>query len=1025
MGIEVWANTANNNGTVDSSINIAEGCPPSGINNAIRQVMADVRTQLENSEWFNYGLTISYVSNTQYSVPGNLTSVYKTNRRIQAVGTLTGTIYGTITASTYTGSATTVTVQWDNTYATGMQNETLTIYHGIISSVSLPPAYSGSGYDQTFTGDGVTTSFTLTTPPVSNTNLTTVVVGGVKQQVSSYAINGTTLSFTQAPPAGTVIEIQYVAVSATGVPSASSVTTSTLTPNLSLSGLTVLGVDQANNIIINGSSSGSSPTITANGTDTNVGIISKSKGTGLLTFGSTNGTALSISAPTASTVNGLSIAGSPTGSAVVVSTLGSDANINLNHITSGYGSHNFYSNATTQLLSLVGTTSAVNYLNISAASTGLNPTISATGTDTNISLSLNPKGTGVVAIGSYATVTTPSYPDNTTKVASTAYVTNAIAAVGTTLISSIVVNVTSSYSVTNGNKYNNLVVKGSYTVTLPQSSTLVNGWYANIEAQGGVVTLAPYGTDNINSNGASTSVVLPQGTSTQVTTDAAGNWWFTVGNASTNSANPVVRQTVLIGDNANGNASFINTGTGLTPAYTASTQPLTITYANGFGQAGPVDYIARLSSGGNTATCSTNVLNYIYTNYVNPTSATWGNTLAPVQYGATYNKVQQVLLQLNNNGLDDNGNAWSWAGTASYSNTSPKIAGTYYATFNGTNQGISTTSVNSISTFGNGGWTVEGYFNMSTTGTVLAPIFGVTNASGFGLIVDAVASTNYLELRASSSGSSSDILNLTSSVALTTGAWHHIACVNDPVSGYIYVYLDGVMIPSASGITSGKTICPVTSMFVGGGNCLGTTRYFTGSAQCVSFRPYCAYPSGTTFTPFTAAPSITTTGYASDWFDTTNQVLKTVSSASTTAGVNPSFTSNLRTYVGEAAAGASTISSVNNYPFNISGKNGAAFVKEWGYANQSWQNVSASRAFGTTYYNPTNRPILVSLGVADATVATFNLTVNGVVASSASINNYANGNQIMPLTAIVPPGGNYIVTASVGTGLINTWAELR
>ena len=73
-----------------------------------------------------------------------------------------------------------------------------------------------------------------------------------------------------------------------------------------------------------------------------------------------------------------------------------------------------------------------------------------------------------------------------------------------TLINSLVTNVTSAYSVTNGNKYNNLVVKGTYTVTLPQASTLVNGWYINLEAQGGVVTLTPYAGDNINSNGAST-----------------------------------------------------------------------------------------------------------------------------------------------------------------------------------------------------------------------------------------------------------------------------------------------------------------------------------------------------------------------------------------------------------------------------------------------------------------------------------------------------------------------------------------
>ena len=37
-------NTNPDQNTTISGINIAEGCPPSGINNAIRQLMADIRT---------------------------------------------------------------------------------------------------------------------------------------------------------------------------------------------------------------------------------------------------------------------------------------------------------------------------------------------------------------------------------------------------------------------------------------------------------------------------------------------------------------------------------------------------------------------------------------------------------------------------------------------------------------------------------------------------------------------------------------------------------------------------------------------------------------------------------------------------------------------------------------------------------------------------------------------------------------------------------------------------------------------
>ena len=43
MGLFDWSTDANSNTGIDS-VNIAENCPPGGINNAIRAVMANVRT---------------------------------------------------------------------------------------------------------------------------------------------------------------------------------------------------------------------------------------------------------------------------------------------------------------------------------------------------------------------------------------------------------------------------------------------------------------------------------------------------------------------------------------------------------------------------------------------------------------------------------------------------------------------------------------------------------------------------------------------------------------------------------------------------------------------------------------------------------------------------------------------------------------------------------------------------------------------------------------------------------------------
>lgn len=47
MAVQDWA-TAPASNTSISGININEGCGPSGINNAIRQVMADVRVMYDN-----------------------------------------------------------------------------------------------------------------------------------------------------------------------------------------------------------------------------------------------------------------------------------------------------------------------------------------------------------------------------------------------------------------------------------------------------------------------------------------------------------------------------------------------------------------------------------------------------------------------------------------------------------------------------------------------------------------------------------------------------------------------------------------------------------------------------------------------------------------------------------------------------------------------------------------------------------------------------------------------------------------
>jgi hypothetical protein len=69
----------------------------------------------------------------------------------------------------------------------------------------------------TFSGNGSTTAFTMTVAP-ANTSSIIVAVTGVLQDPSTYAVSGTTLTFSAAPPTGTSnISVRYLGIPASGV----------------------------------------------------------------------------------------------------------------------------------------------------------------------------------------------------------------------------------------------------------------------------------------------------------------------------------------------------------------------------------------------------------------------------------------------------------------------------------------------------------------------------------------------------------------------------------------------------------------------------------------------------------------------------------------------------------------------------------------------------------------------------------------------------------------------------------------
>jgi len=169
-GIKDYSTTAASNTSV-GGISIAEGMLPSNINDAFRGLLKDIREWYNDSQWVIYGdgdasFTIAYASATSFTVAGvDVTSIYHANRRVKAVGSSTGTIYGTIASSTFSTN-TTVTITWDSG---NLQNESITVYLAALSATnrSIP-----DGVVATATlADGSVTTAKLAADAVTNAKI--------------------------------------------------------------------------------------------------------------------------------------------------------------------------------------------------------------------------------------------------------------------------------------------------------------------------------------------------------------------------------------------------------------------------------------------------------------------------------------------------------------------------------------------------------------------------------------------------------------------------------------------------------------------------------------------------------------------------------------------------------------------------------------------------------------------------------------------------------------------------------------
>ena len=132
-----------------NSIDVDEGMLPSNLNNAIRALMKNTRDWYNDAQWIEYGdgsgaYTSAYASATSFTINGaDVTSIYHAGRRIKLTASTPGTIFGTISSSTFSTN-TTVNVTWDSG---SLSNEAISnVYIAALSKTndSIPTGISAT-----------------------------------------------------------------------------------------------------------------------------------------------------------------------------------------------------------------------------------------------------------------------------------------------------------------------------------------------------------------------------------------------------------------------------------------------------------------------------------------------------------------------------------------------------------------------------------------------------------------------------------------------------------------------------------------------------------------------------------------------------------------------------------------------------------------------------------------------------------------------------------------------------------------
>jgi hypothetical protein len=462
---------ANNSATGTSSVSVAEGMLPSNINNAFRDVMADIRQHYNNAEWIEYGdgagtYSPAYASSTSFRIDGsNVSSVYHIGRRVKVTASTPGTIYGTITGVAFSGN-TTVTVAWDSG---SLSDEAITnVFIGVLSKTnnSIP-----TGIDATKLADGTISNTELqylngvssaiqtqldakqatitgsaTTIDTESLTANRAVISNGSQKIAVSDVTSTELGYLDGVSSAIQTQIDtkattsYVNDAVAGLRTRIVVEAAT-TANIDLTadlqnGDTIDGVTLAtgDEVLVKNQSTDSQNgiyTVVSSGTANrsteydsidelsgqmvivNQGTANDNKfflcstnsnaslGSDSITFTQVtpqnSGTVTSIATGTG--INGGTITSTGTLSIdSTVATLTGTQTLTNKTLTSPKIGTSVLDTNGNELLKLTATSSAINEITLANAAASGTPTLTATGGDTNIGVSILPKGSGQVTI---------------------------------------------------------------------------------------------------------------------------------------------------------------------------------------------------------------------------------------------------------------------------------------------------------------------------------------------------------------------------------------------------------------------------------------------------------------------------------------------------------------------------------------------------------------------------------------------------------------------------------------------------